>query len=56
MELLERLTQYKRVDLLINLNHNEFVQWILRDPSKHVTADRLYGGPRWRPALNLIPS
>ena len=53
MELLERLASYERVDLLINLNHNEFIKWILPDPSKHVTADRLYGGPRWRPALDL---
>ena len=54
MELLERLSSFKRMDVLINLNYNEFVQWILLDPSKHITADRLYGGPRWRPAINLI--
>ena len=53
LELLERLAPYERVDLLINLNYNEFVQWILPDLSKHVTADRLYGGPRWRPAIDL---
>ena len=53
MGLLERLSSFKRVDVLINLNCLEFVQWILPDPSKHITADRLYGGPRWRPALRL---
>ena len=53
MELLERLASFERVDVLINLNHLEFVQWILPDPSKHVTADKLYGGRRWRPVLDL---
>ena len=53
MELLERLATFDRVDVLINLNCLEFVKWILPDPTKHVTADRLYGGPRWRPALGL---
>ena len=54
MDLLNRLASFRRMEVLINLNYNEFVQWILRDPTKHVTADRLYGGPRWRPALALI--
>lgn len=53
MELMARLANFDRVELLINLNHLEFVQWILPDPSKHITADRLYGGPRWNPALTL---
>ena len=53
MNLLRRIAAFDRVDALINLNHLEFVRWILEDPSKHVTADRLYGGPRWRPALLL---
>ena len=53
MSLLRRIAAFDRVDALINLNHLEFVQWILQDPSKHVTADRLYGGPRWKPALHL---
>ena len=54
MELLERLASFERMDVLINLNYNEFVQWILPDPSKHVTANRLYGGPRWKPAIDLM--
>ncbi len=53
MELFTRLASFDRVDVLINLNHLEFVKWIVPDQSKHVTADKLYGGPRWRPALNL---
>ena len=53
MDLLRRLASFDRVDLLINLNHLDFVRWILPDPTKHITADRLYGGPRWRPALAL---
>ena len=53
MELFKRLSSFDHVDVLINLNHSEFVQWILPDPRKHVTADRLYGGPRWRPALPM---
>ena len=53
MDLLERLSSFRRMEVLINLNYNEFVQWILPDPAKHVTANRLYGGLRWRPALKL---
>ena len=53
MSLFQRLSGYSRVDALINLNHAEFVRWILPDPLKHITADRLYGGSRWRPALTL---
>lgn len=53
MDLFKRLVSFDRVDVLINLNILEFVQWILEDPSKHVTANRLYGGPRWKPALKL---
>ena len=56
MELLERLASFQRVDILINLNCLEFVQWILPDRSKHAVADRLYGGSRWRPALCLTGS
>ena len=51
---MELMANFDRVEVLINLNYLEFVQWILPDPTKHVTADRLYGGPRWRPALNLL--
>ena len=54
MELMARLADFDRVKVLINLNYLEFVQWILPDPTKHVTANRLYGGPRWKPALNLL--
>ena len=53
MELFEKLALFERVDVLINLNELEFIQWILPDSSKHITADRLYGGSRWRPALNM---
>ena len=53
MNLLAKLASYKRVEVLINLNYSRFVQWILPDTSKHITANRLYGGPRWRPALLL---
>ena len=54
MALMERLADIDRVEVLINLNHLEFVQWILPDPVKHVTADRLYGSSRWEPALKLF--
>ena len=53
MQLFEKLALYDRVDLLINLNELEFIQWILPDSSKHATANRLYGGPRWTPALDM---
>lgn len=53
MDLFKRMAEFDRVDVLINLNHSEFVQWILHDESKHVTANSLYGGPRWKPALRM---
>ena len=53
MGLLRKLASFERVDVLINLNCLEFVQWILPDPAKHVTANKLYGDERWRPALKL---
>ena len=63
MELLERLASFDRVDVLINLNHLEFVQWILPDPSKHVTRRQAIRGeeveacvgPR-RPGARHVPS
>ncbi len=56
MELLGRLASFDRMEVLVNLNYNEFVQWILPDKSKHITADKLYGGTRWRPALEMAGS
>ena len=53
MQLFRRLASFERIDVLINLNILEFVRWILPDPTKHITADSLYGGPRWRPALQM---
>ena len=53
MALMERLAAIDRVEVLINLNHLEFVQWILSDPKKYITADRLYGSSRWKPSLKL---
>ncbi len=53
MDLLARLSSFTGIEVLINLNYTEFVRWILSDPTKHVTADRLYGGQRWKPALDL---
>ncbi len=54
LELLAKLARIDRVEVLINLNHSELVRWILPDSSKHITADRLYGSSRWRPALSLL--
>ena len=54
MALFEKLSSFDRVDVLINLNHSQFVQWILPDPRKHITADKLYGGPRWTPAISMV--
>lgn len=53
MDLLGRLASFDRVDVLINLNCLDFIRWILPDSSKHITANELYGGERWRPALDL---
>ncbi len=51
MELMAQLAAFRGVDVLINLNHVDFVHWILPDSSKHGVADSLYGSGRWRPAL-----
>ena len=53
LSLFERLASLDRIDILINLNLLELVRWILPDPAKHVTVNRLYGGDRWKPALNM---
>ena len=53
MELLARFSKYARIDMLINFNYLDLNRWLLPDSSKHITLDRLYGSPRWRPALNL---
>ena len=45
MQLMARLADFDRVEVLINLNHLEFVQWILPDPSKGSST----GGLRYRP-------
>ena len=53
LSLFERLASFSRIDILINLNLLQLVQWILPDPAKHVTANRLFGGDRWKPALKM---
>ena len=54
MGLLARLARHPRIDVLINFNWAEMRRWILPDPVKHVTLDGLYGGDRWRPALQMM--
>ena len=54
MALMKRLADIDRVEVLVNLNNLEVVRWILSDPAKHGTADRLYGNSRWEPALKLF--
>lgn len=53
MELLTRLGNYRRIDILINFNYVDLVRWLLPDPTKHITLDRLYGDQRWRSALQM---
>lgn len=53
MKTLARLASHPRIDLLINFNYLDLNRWILPDPIKHVTLDGLYGGDRWRPALDM---
>ena len=52
MNLLARLGNYERIDMLINFNYLDLNHW-LTDQTKHVTVDNLYGSARWRPALKL---
>ena len=54
MSLLARLTHGASVDILVNFNYMDQIRWMLPDSSKHGSLDRLYGTPRWRPALSLI--
>lgn len=53
MGLLAKLANYARTDILINFNYVDLIRWILPDDTKHATLDRLYGSPRWRPALGM---
>ena len=52
MELFRRLAYFDHVDVLINFNILEFPRF-LPDRNKHEMANKLYGGDRWRPALNM---
>ena len=52
LELLKRVASYSRIDVLINLNCNEFLRW-LPDRAKHDTANKLFGSDRWRKVLLL---
>ena len=54
MQVLARLSRHSRIDVLINFNYLDLNHWILPDQVKHGTLDRLYGGNRWRPAIEMI--
>lgn len=53
MELIARVARHPRTDILINFNYVDLARWLLPDPVKHVTLDRLYGSDKWRGALPL---
>ena len=53
MELLTRLGNHNRIDMLINFNYIDLHRWLLPDATKHSTLDSLYGSARWRHALDL---
>ena len=50
MNLLARLGEHDRIDMLINFNYLDLNRW-LPDSTKHITVNSLYGSSRWRPAL-----
>lgn len=54
MNILARLSRHSRIDILINFNWLDLNRWILPDATKHSTLDGLYGGRRWRQALQLM--
>ena len=54
MELLARLAKCSFMDVLINFNWADLNRWILPDPMKYTTLDKLFGSARWRPALSLL--
>lgn len=53
MDLIARVARHPTTDILINFNYVDLVRWLLPDPVKHVTLDRLYGSDKWRAALTL---
>ena len=53
MDLIARVARHPTTDILINFNYLDLVRWLLPDPVKHVTLDRLYGSDKWRAALTL---
>lgn len=54
MNLISRLAQQPRSEVLITFNYQSLNEWFLQDPRKHKHLDELYGGDIWRPALRIL--
>lgn len=53
LDLLARARRYPACEVLINFAWESINRWALTDPSKHDALDRLYGGNRWRPGVDI---
>ena len=53
MDLLARARRYRACEVLINFAWDSINRWALNDLSKHDALNRLYGGDRWRPGIDI---
>ncbi len=53
LDLLKRLAQQPKSEVLINFNYQAIARWFLPNPQKHGLMDELYGSDIWRQALEI---
>ena len=53
MNLIQRIANQQRSEVLITFNYQPLNQWFLQDPSKHSHLDSLFGSKKWRNALDI---
>lgn len=55
MELIKKICNQNRSEVLINFSYQSMNQWFLQDPLKHKSLDLLFGNNNWQKALSLDP-
>jgi three-Cys-motif partner protein len=55
MELIKKICNQNRSEVLINFSYQSMNQWFLQDPLKHKSLDLLFGNSKWQKALTLNP-
>lgn len=53
MNLIQKICDQKRSEVLINFSYQSMNQWFLQNPLKHSSLDLLFGNNKWRKALTI---